>query len=287
MNKQSLKLHYKQGLPLRGKSHTKITKKSLDLISINVPLNENKVLGQVVKKINENDEIKTLWKIMNVNAIDRLGMSDHGPTHFQIVAGNGIKITRILAQSGVKMSIADDFGFTDDYAEVVVFLACIMHDLGMSIHREGHESFSLFLAQPLLKEVLHGMPIEERTVVISEVLHAIISHRANGKPSTVEAGIVRIADALDMGRGRSRITYKRGEMNIYSVSDNAIERVEVKNGDERHIEIKIVMVNPAGIFQVDDLMKEKIKGSGLEKFIEVAAYLVEDGQEKLFKEFKF
>ena len=74
----------KQSLPLRGKSGTKITKESLDQIKIEVPIEGNKVLEQVVHKINDSDEIKTLWKIMNVNAIDRLGMSDHGPHIFYI-----------------------------------------------------------------------------------------------------------------------------------------------------------------------------------------------------------
>ena len=270
-----------------NKSHTKITKESLANVSINVDVADNKLLAQVVERINQSEEIKTLWKIMNVNAIDRLGMSDHGPTHFQIVANNGLKIARILKARNVKMAIVDDFGLTNDYAEVVIFLACIMHDLGMSIHREGHEGFSLFIARDMLKEILSFLPIEEKMVVISEVLHAIISHRANGKPSTVEAGIVRIADALDMGKGRSRITLKRGEMNIYSVSDQAVDRVEIIDGGDVPLQIKIVMVNPAGIFQVDDLMKEKIKGSKLESYVEVGAYILENGKEKLIKEFKF
>lgn len=270
-----------------NKAHTKITKEALDKVRLNVEVDGNKILEEVVKRINGNDEIKTLWKIMNVNAIDRLGMSDHGPTHFQIVSGNGLRIARIFEHRGVKMSIVDDFGLTNDHAEVVIFLACIMHDLGMSIHREGHEEFSLFIARDMLKDILSFLPVEERMVVTSEILHAIISHRAYGKPSTFEAGIVRIADALDMGKGRSRITYKKGEMNIYSVSDNAISRVEISEGTDRPLTIKIIMNNPAGIFQVDDLMKEKIKGSNLEKYIEVAAYLVEDGKEKLFKEFEF
>lgn len=270
-----------------NKSHTKITKESLALIYLNIETNGNKVLTEVVDRINKSEEIKTLWKIMNVNAIDRLGMSDHGPTHFQIVANNGLKIARILINHEVKMSIVDDFGLTNDYAEVVIFLACIMHDLGMSIHREGHEGFSLFIARDMLKEILSFLPTEEKMVVVSEVLHSIISHRANGKPSTVEAGIVRIADALDMGKGRSRITFKRGEMNIYSFSDQAIDKVEVIDGGDVPLQIKIIMVNPAGIFQVDDLMKEKIKGSKLEKYVEVGAYMLENGQEKLLKEFKF
>ena len=267
------------------KSHTKITKASLDAIKIEVPLEDNKILAEIVKRINSNDEIKTLWKIINVNAIDRLGMSDHGPTHFKIVANNGLKIARMLAKHKVVMSVVDDFGLTNDHAEVIIFLACIMHDLGMSIHREGHEAFSLFLAKPLLKEVLHFLPDEERVVVISEVLHAIISHRAYGKPSTIEGGIVRIADALDMGKGRARISYKRGEINIYSVSDNAIVKLDILEGKERPVEVRIYMTNPAGIFQVDDLMKEKLKGSKLEKYISVSVYLLENGGEKLYKEY--
>jgi uncharacterized protein len=269
------------------RSHTKITKKTLDAIKIEVPLQGNKILESVLSNINHNIEIKTLWKIMNVNAIDRLGMSDHGPTHFKIVANYGLKIIRILTKHKIEMSIVDDFGLTNDHAEVVVFLASIMHDLGMSIHRDGHEEFSLFIARDLLKEILSFMPDEERIVVTSEVLHAIISHRAYGKTSTVEGGIVRIADALDMGKGRARISYKRGEINIFSVSDNAIYRVEVDEGNVKPLKIKILMTNPAGIFQIDDLMKEKIKGSGLEKYIEVDAFITEGGSEKLFKEFRF
>lgn len=270
-----------------NKSHTKITKDSLNQVRIIIPFDGNEILAEVVKRINADDEIKALWKIINVNAIDRLGMSDHGPTHFQIVANYGIKIVRILEKRGVVMSIIHDFGLTQNHAEVVIFLACIMHDLGMSIHREGHEEFSLFIARDFLQRILDFLPVEEKMVVISETLHAIISHRASGKPSTVEAGIVRIADALDMGKGRSRITYKKGEINIYSVSDSAIGKVDITEGTDRVLTIKIVMDNPAGIFQVDDLMKEKIKGSNLEKYIEIGAYIIENGKEKLFKEFEF
>ncbi len=267
------------------KSHTKITKASLDRIKILVPIEGNKILTEVVKRINSNDEIKMLWKIMNVMAIDRLGMSDHGPTHFGIVANNGIKIARIFEKRRVGMSIVNDFGLTNDHAEVVIFLACIMHDLGISIHREGHEGFSLFIARDMLKEILSFLPIEEKMVVISETLHAIISHRAYGKPSTIEAGIVRIADALDMGKGRSRITYTRGELNIYSESDNAITKVEILEGGDKPVEVRIHMTNPAGVFQTDDIMNEKLTGSKLEKYVKVTAYLQENGKERLYKEY--
>jgi uncharacterized protein len=268
-----------------GKSGTKITKQSLDSIRIRVPVEENKILKEVIDRINKNDEIKVLWKIMNVMAIDRLSMSDHGPTHFGIVANNGMKIAKILEKNNIPMSVVTDFGLTNDHAETIIFLACIMHDLGISIHRQGHEEFSLFIARDLMKEILSFLPIEERMVIISEVSHAIISHRAYGKPNTLEAGIMRIADAIDMGKGRSRITYGRGEVNIFSESDLAISNVEILDGAKKPIEIRIHMVNPAGVFQLDDIMTEKLKGSNLEKYVVITAYMKENGKERLYKEY--
>lgn len=254
-------------------------------VSLKIDTRDNKILKEVVKRVNGNTEIKTLWKVMNVMAIDRLIMSDHGPTHFQIVATNGLKISRILKEDKVTMSIVTDFGLTYNHAEVVVFLACIMHDLGISIHRQGHEEFSLFIARDLLKDILSFLPEVDRIVVTSEVLHAIISHRANGKPSTIEAGIVRMADALDMGKGRSRVSYSKGEFNIYSESDLAISKVEILKGEEKPIEIKISMTNPAGVFQIDDIMTEKLKGSNLEKYIDVVAYINQGKGERIYKKF--
>jgi uncharacterized protein len=269
------------------KSHTKITKASLSAIKIKVLPGNNRILTEVVAQINQNDEIKTLWKIMNVNAIDRLGYTDHGPTHFQIVANYGLQIARILVKKGVTMSIVRDFGLTNDHAEVVIFLGCIMHDLGMSIHRVNHEQFSLFIARDFLKEILSFMPIEERTVVMSETLHAIISHShgSAGQTSTIEGGIVRIADALDMSKGRSRIPYKMGKIDIHSVSANAIESVTVDSGKEKAVDIRIRMTSEAGVFQVDDFIEEKLSISGLTKYVDVRSYLLEHGKERLYKDY--
>lgn len=267
------------------KQGQKITKSSLDLVKIEVPLAENKVLGEVQKRVNSDLELKALWKIINVNATGRLGYSDHGPMHFRIVANYAIKIARILHKKGVKMSIVTDFGLTNDHAEAVIFLASIMHDLGMSIHRVNHEQFSLFIARDFLKNILSFLPVEERMVVASETLHAIISHSHGSarKASTVEGGIVRIADALDMTKGRARISSLL--VDIENVSNHAIEKVEVTEGTEELIDIKITMTNPAGIFQVDDFVEEKLEPSGLGKYIDVKAYMIESGVEKLYKDF--
>lgn len=274
---------------MSGKSHTKITGESLSRVIIKVPTNGNTYLEEVVKRINSNLEIKTLWKVINVNAIDRLGFTDHGPTHFNLVANYGLQIARIFEKRGIKFSIVRDFALTKDHAEIVIFLACIMHDLGMSIHRVNHEIFSLFIARDFLKEILSFLPEEERAVVISETLHAIISHShgSAGKSFTIEGGIVRIADALDMSKGRSRIPYRMGNIDIHSVSANAINSVEVKEGKEKPMEIKIVITTEAGIFQIDDFVEEKLSTSGLEKHINTRSYILKDGKEVLYKEYTF
>lgn len=251
-----------------------------------VPVEGNDILEQTLERINASVEVKTLWRVMNVNAIERLGMSDHGQVHFQIVANSALRILRILRKHNVEASITKNFGLDFRYAEVVVFLASVCHDLGMSISRDGHEEFSLFVTNGILHKLLDFLDEEKRTIVISETLHAIISHRAGGKPLTIEAGIVRVADSLDMTKGRARISYDAGLVDIHSVSANAIERVEIREGKEVPIEIEIVMTNPAGIFQVDELMGSKLLRSGVEKFIKVRIYLNQQESQNLFKEYE-
>jgi hypothetical protein len=244
------------------------------------------LLEKALDVINENSEVKTLWKIININAIDRLGMSDHGPVHVQIVANIALRLTRILTKNNVEMSITTYYDLSDKYAELVVLLASLFHDLGMSISREGHEEFSLFLANDILHRILDFLPVEERTVIISEVLHAIIAHRSGGKPYTIEAGIVRVADALDMSEGRSRIPYQTGNVDIYSVSAAAIDRIEITEGEDKPIQINILMNNSAGLFQVDELLKRKLSGSGIDKYVKVRALIERRREKKLLKEFE-
>lgn len=259
---------------------------SISALKIHVPLNGNVILKKAIENINHNQEVSTLWKVINVNAVDRLGMSDHGPVHFQIVANIAVKFVRILVESGVEMSVTKNYKLSSQYAELVVFLASVLHDLGMTISRKEHETYSLFLANNLLHQIIDFLPVEERTIVISEVLHAIISHRSDGKPITLEAGIVRVADALDMSEGRSRIVYELEKLDIYSVSAAAIDKVNINKGTEKPIQLDILMNNSAGIFQLDELLKKKIIGSGIEKYIDVHAYINQKTEKGLLKEYR-
>jgi metal-dependent HD superfamily phosphatase/phosphodiesterase len=255
-------------------------------IKINIPTKSNKLLKKALQNINSNSELKALWKVINVNAIDRMGMSDHGHVHFQIVANIALKFARILHTKKIKMNIESDHGLSYDHSEVVIFLASLFHDLGMTIDRDGHEGYSLIIANNLLRESLTFLPKEEQVIVTSEVLHAIISHRSGGNPLTTEAGIVRVADALDMSEGRTRIPYEAGLTDIFSISATAIDKIEIIKGGKKPLSVKILMNNSSGVFQVDELLKNKVKGSGLEKYIEVKA-VVRNKEKKLVKEIIF
>lgn len=252
-----------------------------------VPSEKNELLAQILEDVNNNVELKTFWKIANINAIEKLGMSDHGSTHFQIVANSALKILRLLADAKVELSLHKYHGLSQDYSEVVVFLGSILHDIGMSIHRDGHEEFSLFLAHSMMQRMLAFMPAEERTIVIAETLHVIIAHRSGGRPLTIEAGVLRFADALDMTKGRSRIPYEAGNVNIHSVSALAIDEIEISKGENLPIHINIVMNNSAGIFQIDDLLHTKLTGSGIENYVSVRAYNKEKVEKSLITEFVF
>jgi metal-dependent HD superfamily phosphatase/phosphodiesterase len=255
---------------------------AVERMRINVPVRGNRKLRTLIERVNADQQLKGWWHVSNVNAVARMEINDHSWVHIQIVTNIALKLLRQLTKHGVEPGVVRDYGYTQDDAEIVVTLAALMHCIGMSIHRHGHEDFSLFLAEPKLRELLDGIYEEpDRTVVVSEVLQGIISHRADGQPLTIEAGLIRVADALDMAKGRSRIGFERGRVSMHSLSAAAIEDVTISDGEERPILIEIRMNNSSGLYQVDGLLKAKLRGSGLEPYVEVVAHIDTETEQKL------
>jgi metal-dependent HD superfamily phosphatase/phosphodiesterase len=254
---------------------------------INVPARGNQKLRRVIDRVNRDAQLKAWWHVSNVNAVSRMEINDHSWVHIQIVTNIALKLLRELTASGVAPAMVTDYGMSNDDAEVVVVLTALTHCVGMSVHRHGHEDFSLFLAEPKLRDLLERIYEEpERTVVVSEVLQGIISHRHDGEPLTLEAGILRVADALDMEQGRSRIPFERGRVGIHSLSAAAIEDVSIGHGETKPIRIDIVMNNSSGIYQVDELLKAKLRGSGLEPYVEVVAHIDAEAEKRLVTEYR-
>jgi metal-dependent HD superfamily phosphatase/phosphodiesterase len=180
-----------------------------------------------------------------------------------------------------------DHGMGNRDAEVVVAGGSLLHDVGMAIHRADHEAYSLFLASGALDRLLaDAYEQPERVVVASEILHAIIGHRRRGDPYTLEAGVVRVADALDMARGRSRMPLEEGREGIHSISAAAIDEIRISAGEERPVRIEIEMNNSAGVFQVDDLLATKLRGTPLEGRLEVVAEVKGETEKRLLSGFR-
>jgi uncharacterized protein len=253
---------------------------------ISAPTRGNRKLELLLEAASADGQLKAWWHVAQVNA-DRLGMSDHSWVHVQIVVNIALRLVRLLERRGIEPSMVTDHGMKQRDAEVVVAAASLLHDTGMSIHRTDHETYSLFLAAAKLDELLADCYSEpERSIVASEALHAIIAHRRRGEPITLEAGVVRVADALDMAEGRSRVPFERGRQNIHSLSAAAIEKVTIERGEEKAIRIEIAMNNSAGIFQVDELLATKLRGSGIEDHVEVVARVDAEHEKLLLPVFR-
>ena len=251
---------------------------------LNVPCLQNKALKQVVERIDDSPELNAYWSGSNITAIDRMGINDHGPVHVRIMTNIGLKLLRLLIEGGVTPSAVANHGLTNDDAEVIVVLACVLHDVGHIIHRDSHELLSLVLAAPLIDRLLD--PIYDPrgiALVKGEVLHAIYAHQREIRTLTIEAGVVKVADALDMESGRARIPFEIGGPTIHSVSAMAIKKVRLERGAERPIKISIEMSNSAGIFQLDSLLREKLENSTIAPYVEVEGNVVGDEKKILHR----
>jgi metal-dependent HD superfamily phosphatase/phosphodiesterase len=253
----------------------------------NLPSRGNVKLERVIENVKHDVKLRTFWKCANVMAIDRMGYTDHGPTHVKIVANMALKLLRILIDKQVKPSVVRNYGMGNDDAEVVVVLGSILHDLGMVVIRHHHEMYSAMLAPEFIERCLtHVYSGEERAIITSEVLHCIVAHERPNVPLTIEAGIVGIADALDMEAGRARIPFKSGKIDIHAVSALSIEKVEIAEGGKKPITINIRMSNSAGVFQIDELLKPRIEISGLQEYFHVVAEITGEKETRIIDKFE-
>ncbi|MHA2424210.1 MAG: HD domain-containing protein [Candidatus Thorarchaeota archaeon] len=226
-------------------------------------------------------EVQTMLEDTNRMAIDRMGYSDHGHIHSLIVVKNGMELLNSL-EKGVKTTIQQEETGTFQDAQLIVMMASYLHDIGMTVHRENHNIFSVTLATPIIDKILHKVypkDVHKRTHVRGHILHAILCHDKFITPNTIEAGIVGIADALDMTKGRARIPFEQGSVNIHSASAMAIEKVKIKKGNVKTTRIEVLMSNASGIFQIQELLEKKIRSAPqLVDHIELMAIMSDQGQ---------
>lgn len=247
-----------------------------------VPAKRNKKLAHLVEMLNKDEEVNQLWRCANVNAVDRSSITDHGPVHIRVVTNIALRLLRLLEDARIEFSVVKNYGMDNDDAEVIVVLAGALHDIGVSIHRTNHEQYSLILAAPKVRQLLQDLYEEPaRTIMVSEVLHAIIAHRSDMKCLTIEAGTVKVGDALDMAKGRTRIPFEAGKIDIHAVSAMAIDGIALGKGKSKPIGVAVSMNNSAGIFQLDELLKPKLLNSSIAPYVEVVASIEGTSEQRI------
>ncbi|MFB6165145.1 MAG: HD domain-containing protein, partial [Haloarculaceae archaeon] len=215
-------------------------------------------VNEVLAYLEGDPEVQAYLEAQNVNPVTRKRYNDHGKKHIGIVRNRALCLYDLLKGEGVEFNGARDQGLDEADEAVIVALAAEIHDIGHVVHRSEHSYYSIPLAADLLDRILPDLgfyDVAEVVKVKGEVLHAILVHHVEETPLTLEGGVVRVADALDMEKGRSRIPYEHGGRGINTVSSQAINEVTLQPGEDHAVLIEIEMSNAAGVYQVDNLLK--------------------------------
>ncbi|MCL9818411.1 HD domain-containing protein [Natronocalculus amylovorans] len=229
-------------------------------------------LNEILPELTSDPEVRTLLDAQNVNAVVRKRYNDHGPKHIEIVRNQALRLYDLLKAAGIEFNGAQDQGLEEEDEAVIIALAATLHDIGHIVHRDDHSYYSIPLAGSFLDRFLPQFYETEAAVrVKAEVLHAILCHHTEEEPLTREAGVIRVADGLDMERGRSRIPYESGGRGINTISSQAIDQVTLKPGTDAAVLVEIEMVNAAGVYQVDNLLKAKLERSLIEDEVRIIA----------------
>jgi metal-dependent HD superfamily phosphatase/phosphodiesterase len=231
---------------------------------------------EFAKALMEDEELQELQEYANIVSIRRLGFNDHGPVHMREVVVNALTMLELLCKAGIKTSLEENEVGSYEMSVCGVFAAAFMHDLGMSVGREGHEKLSCILAAPILDRILaEQFSVRERVIIKTLAIEGISGHMATQRIHSVEAGLILIADGCDMERGRARIPLaintepKVGDIHKYSA--NSILCVSISEGEEKPIKIDVNMEADVGFFQIEEVLIPKINSSPVRCHIELYA----------------
>jgi len=224
------------------------------------------------------EEVQREQEFANTVSIVRLGYNDHGPVHMRTVTYNAVLMLDLLKKAGIKTTLEKDNCGEFEDSLLAVMLASMLHDLGMQMGRENHELHSTILARPIIDHILDQVYHDDhkkRIMIRAVALEGIAGHMGSVAVSSLEAGLIQVADGCDMTKGRARIpislAQSTGIGHIHQYSANAIEEVNISAGKEKPIRIDIKMANEAGVFQIEEVLMRKIVGSTAKQYLELYA----------------
>ena len=211
-------------------------------------------------------------------------MSDHSWVHLQIVLNSALRLFRLLHRAGVQSSVEIDYAMDATDAEVVIAGALpAARPRHVDPPRRPRGRTASSSPPTCLDDLLADVYEEpERTIVASEIMHAIIGHRKGGAPADARGGRSCASPTRSTWSTAARASsFETRLPNIHSLSAAAIDEVRIVPGEQRTIRVEVDMNNSAGVFQVDELLASKLRGSGLEDHIEVVARIEAEHEKRL------
>ncbi len=232
--------------------------------------------------------ISSQWDMADYIAVTKMLYNAHGKVHAKLVTANALHMLDLLIQAGVQPDVVKTAQETEsgDYVEsgdiddayLILLLSGLLHDIGNQVNRADHNLHSEILAVPVLDRILPMIYSSERMMGIIRgfILHCIYTHMEFTTSYTLEASLLKIADGTDMTKGRGRMPFEMGNVNINCVSAMSIEEVKIEKGVDKPVSIKINMTNSAGIYQVQEILHKKLVTGVAGKYIEITAQTIPD-----------
>lgn len=219
------------------------------------------------------------WNLSNYTTVSKLSYNDHGPIHARVVTSYTMQIMTLLMNANVPLDVIQSGTGGPDDAFLVTLAGIMLHDIGNAVHRVTHELVGIQLAHPLLETYLPELypDMEQRQLIEDFVLSAILCHDVTPPPLFMEGAVVAVADGCDMTKGRARMPFDLGKVDIHAVSALAIEEVNIRKGDVMPVEIEVLMSNSAGIFQVEQTLVRKLLVTPLKTYVTVKASTINPG----------
>ena len=230
----------------------------------------NKSLANLYADFAGSAEYRETCEAANDLVEGRMGYNDHGIVHGKIVARNALRIYSILAKRDVVADFIAEKGGNEEDVKLILLLSSLLHDVGNSIHRAEHFLHSSVLAANMME----GLDINPKKKL--SILECVYGHDESIEATSIEASIVKIADALDMEGGRARIPFNKGHMDIHTVSALAIKRIEILEGKQKPLMLKITMSCISGIFQVQEMLIRQIRQGKLSDYIDLQVEMTKD-----------
>lgn len=245
-------------------------------------LSDNPNALSFFEMMEEDDEIQALLEQVNTVAISRLGYNDHGLTHSRVASFNSLMILDILNKHKIKPNIVSEY--VGDYkdAQLVVLAGAYLHDIGNSVHRDSHYFFSVILLNEWLsKRLLKYYNVRKGAKIRVAIHECLYTHDERVNCISIESGCTKVGDGTDMAKGRARIPFSLGKMDIHAVSALAIDSVLIKEGKDKPVQIEVKMSCSAGLFQIQEVLGMKISTSSIKQYVEVVGTLTGEPREQI------